>query len=197
VIVQESRRLSQMVDNVLLFSRSDRQALTIRREPVDVVALVADVVGAFRPQASSKQMTIDVEAGGVPRSVLADPNVIRQVLLNLLDNAAKYGVRGQRIAVRLTGTPESVSLSVEDEGPGIAEADRSRIWEPFWRAPGSAEGGTGLGLAIVRDLVTLHGGTAAVQSADVHGARFVATFRTPQADVAAATPDGRPVDQPV
>jgi len=197
VIVQESRRLSQMVDNVLLFSRSDRQALTIRREPVDVVALVADVVGAFRPQASSKQMTIDVEAGGVPRSVLADPNVIRQVLLNLLDNAAKYGVRGQRIAVRLTGTPESVSLSVEDEGPGIAEADRSRIWEPFWRAPGSAEGGTGLGLAIVRDLVTLHGGTAAVERADVHGARFVATFRTPQTDVAAATPDGRPVDQPV
>ena len=71
-------------------------------------------------------------------------------------------------------------------GQESRRADRAKIWEPFWRAPGSAEGGTGLGLAIVRDLVTLHGGTATVETAGARGARFVATFATPHPpDVAA------------
>jgi two-component system OmpR family sensor kinase len=72
-----------------------------------------------------------------------------------------------------------LAISVTDEGPGIPAADRARIWEPFWRGSGSAEGGTGLGLAIVRDLVSLHGGTITVDSAQPRGARFVATFAAP------------------
>ena len=198
VIVQESRRLSQMVDNVLLFSRSNRGVVTIRRETVDIAALVADVVGAFKPQAASKQMTVVLESDGVLRPVAVDPNVVRQVLLNLLDNAVKYGLRGQRITVRLRGAADALSLSVEDEGPGITPTDRAKIWEPFWRAPGSAEGGTGLGLAIVRDLVTLHGGTAAVEAGVARGARFVATFATPHPRaLEAVASDERTANQPV
>jgi signal transduction histidine kinase len=197
VIVQESRRLGQMVDNVLQFSRAGRPRAALRRESIDAPALVSDVVGAFRPQASSRHMTVQVDAGAVPDRVLADPDVIRQVLLNLLDNAVKYGARGQRIRVGLRQTAEGLALSVTDEGPGIPAADRPRIWEPFWRASASAEGGTGLGLAIVRDLVSLHGGTIAVESANPHGARFVATFAAPVTAVSDAALNPQRADQPV
>ena len=179
VIVQESRRLGQMVENVLLFSRAGRQPLALQREPVDAAAVVTDVVTVFRPQAASKAMAVELEIGDVPNRVVADANVIRQVLLNLLDNAVKYGARGQSIRVELRGTATELTLAVADEGAGIAPADRQRIWEPFWRGSSSAEGGTGLGLAIVRELVGQHGGTVTVDSAQPNGARFVATFAAP------------------
>ncbi len=179
VIVQESRRLSQMVDNVLLFSRAGRRTAAVVREPIDAAALVADVVSAFKPQAAAKQMTVDLDIGDVPAHMLADANAVRQVLLNLLDNAVKYGPRGQRVHVGLQPTAGGLSLSVADEGPGVAAADRVRIWEPFWRGSGSAEGGTGLGLAIVHDLVHLHGGVVNVEPVRPTGAKFVAIFAAP------------------
>jgi signal transduction histidine kinase len=196
VIVQESRRLGQMVDNVLLFTRAGRQGAAIRWEPVDAAAVAADTVSAFRPQAASKQMTVDLEIGDIPGAVLADPNAMRQVLLNLLDNAVKYGARGQRIRVELQGTADELTLSVTDEGEGVPAGDRARIWEPFWRTPASAEGGTGLGLAIVRELVGLHGGRVSVEAASPRGARFVATFSAPASRPSAAASPGH-VDQPV
>ena len=198
VIVQESRRLGQMVDNVLLFSRAGRPRAALHRESIDARALVTDVVGAFRPQASSRQMTIELDTADLPGRVLADPDVIRQVLLNLLDNAVKYGTRGQRIRVGLRGTADGFAISVTDEGPGVPAGNRARIWEPFWRASGSAEGGTGLGLAIVRDLVSLHGGSIGVDAAEPHGACFVATFAAPVTSPpdTAAVPSAR-ADQPV
>jgi signal transduction histidine kinase len=197
VIVQESRRLGQMVANVLLFSRAGRQPLTIRREPVDAAAIVTDVVNVFRPQAASKLMSLDVGIGDVPPLVLADANVIRQVLLNLLDNAVKYGARGQRIRVDLRGAADELTLTVSDEGAGVAPADRRRIWEPFWRGAASAEGGTGLGLAIVRELVSRHGGSVAVESAQPRGARFVAIFAAPAGPVADAVTGAARASQPV
>ena len=197
VIVQESRRLGQMVDNVLLFSRAGRQRATVRREPVDVTALAADIVSAFTPQAASKQMTVELAIGDVPGLVLADPNAVRQVLLNLLDNAVKYGARGQRIRVELKATADELTVSVADEGDGVSAADRGRIWEPFWRASSSAEGGTGLGLAIVRELVGLHGGTVSVESASPRGARFVATFAAPASLPPGSVMSASHVDQPV
>jgi signal transduction histidine kinase len=165
---------------------------------VDVVALVTDVVGAFRPQAASKQMIVDLNAPSGPLVLEVDPNAVRQVLLNFLDNAVKYGPRSQRIHVDVRDTAEGLALAVADEGPGIAAADRLRVWKAFWRAAGSPEGGTGLGLAIVRELVTLHGGTVAAESAGPRGARFVAVFAAPRvapAEVIAA--HDRAADQPV
>jgi signal transduction histidine kinase len=198
VIVQESRRLGQMVDNVLLFSRAGRPRAAIHREPIDARALVMDIVGAFRPQASSRDMTVELDAGDDPVLVVADRDVIRQVVLNLLDNAVKYGTRRQRVRVGLRTTPDGFAIGVSDEGPGVAAGDRARIWEPFWRASGSAEGGTGLGLAIVRDLVSLHGGTITVDGVEPHGARFVATFAAPAAPLpGAATVHPERADQPV
>jgi signal transduction histidine kinase len=119
------------------------------------------------------------------------------VLLNLLDNAVKYGARGQRIRVDLRGAADELTLTVSDEGAGVAPADRRRIWEPFWRGAASAEGGTGLGLAIVRELVSRHGGSVAVESAQPRGARFVAILAAPAGPVADAVTGAARASQPV
>ena len=181
VIVQEAKRLGQMVDNVLLFSRAGRGAAAITREPVDIAQLVSQVVDAFRQQAASRQSSLEVRVPAQQHMVSADANAIRQVLLNLLDNAIKYGRRGQTIGVEVVVEDPIARITVEDEGPGIADADVPQVWEPFWRGPGSAEGGTGLGLAIVRDLAERHGGTAAVERGARGGARFLVTFHAPAA----------------
>jgi signal transduction histidine kinase len=179
VIVQEARRLTQLVDNVLLFSRAGRGLTPIAREVVDAAALTAQVIETFRPQAASRQAAIEWSAPAGSLLVHADPNALRQVLLNLLDNAAKYGPRGQTIRVRLTHDGAMLGIAVEDDGPGVPAADAPRIWEPFWRAGGSPEGGTGLGLSIVRELSTRHGGAAVVEAAPGGGARFVVTVDAP------------------
>jgi signal transduction histidine kinase len=197
VIVQESRRLSQMVDNVLLFSRAGRGVAAVQRERIDPAAAIEATVETARPQAASKQAVIRLDAAQAATPVFVDPNALRQVLLNLLDNAVKYGPRGQTIHVRSAVCEGMLRLDVEDEGPGIAPADAARIWEPFWRAPGSAEGGTGLGLAIVRELAARHGGSATVEGGTAGGARFVVTFDAPISSPAAApVSSGRAANQP-
>jgi signal transduction histidine kinase len=190
IIVQEARRLSQMVDNVLLFSRASRGLGPLTREPVQPAALVMEIVEAFRPQAASKDASIVLATTGLTAEREMDQNAVRQMLLNLLDNAVKYGPRGQTVRVGVTSDATRVRLTVEDEGPGIAAEDRPKIWEPFWRASGSSEGGTGLGLAIVQELVTLHGGTATVEAGTAGGARFVLDLDAPVAAAhAAASPN--------
>ena len=142
-------------------------------------SVLAEAVDAFRPQAASKQVSIELEVSPDLASRLVDANALRQVLLNLLDNAVKYGPRGQVIRIRAVADGLFLRLEVTDEGPGVDTADVDRIWEPFWRAAGSAEGGTGLGLAIVRELANGHGGTARVERPASGGAHFVVTFDAP------------------
>jgi signal transduction histidine kinase len=179
VIVQESRRLSQMVDNVLLFSRVGRGMTAVHREPVHVATVLTRAVDAFRPQAASKHVTIELDISPDVATRLVDANALQQVLLNLLDNAVKYGPRGQVIRIHTAADASLLRLEVADGGPGVASGDVDRIWEPFWRASGSAEGGTGLGLAIVRELANGHGGSARVERPATGGAQFVVTFDAP------------------
>lgn len=181
IIVQEARRLGQMVDNLLTFSRTGRGPSTPCREPIDLGSLTMDVVEGFQQQAVSKDAKIVLTASGEMSSLLVDPNALRQILLNLLDNAVKYGPRGQTVHVGVATQASRLRITVDDEGPGIALDERAQIWEPFWRASGSVEGGTGLGLAIVRELATIHGGTAKAETAASGGARFVIDLDAPPA----------------
>jgi len=104
------------------------------------------------------------------------------MLLNLLDNAVKYGPSGQTVTLGLTVADGRARVSVDDEGPGVPAAERERIWDRFWRLErdrGSAVAGTGIGLSVVRELVALHGGRTWVEDApasqrgDRAGSRFV------------------------
>lgn len=175
VIVREARRLMHLVENALHFARADRPQLHIAPEPVDLATLTREILVTFAPLAWAAPVTLR-ECIDDHFFVVIDPAAYRQILLNLLDNAVKFGPAGQTITVRLARTteePSRVQLTVEDEGPGVSPVDRERIWTPFVRLPVTGRGapGTGIGLAIVRDLVARHGGRAWVEGAE--GAHFI------------------------
>jgi signal transduction histidine kinase len=129
-------------------------------------------------------------------SALIDRDAFRQILLNLLDNAVKYGPPGQVVTVRVWREDARVRLAVEDQGVGVPIADRERIWAPFVRASAVSGGhtpqtGTGIGLAVVRDLVARHGGRAWVESTDRGGARFVVELTATDAGSLRITSESR------
>jgi len=108
-----------------------------------------------------------------------DDDALRQVLLNLLDNAVKYGPEGQEVRVGVRPRSPGALVWVDDEGPGIPTGDRERIWQRFFRLDAhreSAIAGTGIGLTVVRDLVAQHGGRSWVETGERGGARFVVEF---------------------
>ena len=124
----------------------------------------------------------------------ADRGALRQILLNLLDNAAKYGPAGQTISVGSAAAPAThgarVRFWVEDQGPGIPAADRERVWEPYVRlsrTTESATGGSGIGLSVVRELVTLHNGAAWIEANGADGGARV-VVELPVNSASAAVP---------
>jgi signal transduction histidine kinase len=180
IIDQEARRLTYLVENVLNFSRAEKGANRITPASLDLDTEMRDAVEMFTPLARSRRMSVRLSStSGL--TVSADRDALRQILLNLLDNAAKYGPPGQTITVGGAVAPATngarVRFWVEDEGPGIPAADRDRVWEPYVRLNRSAEsatGGSGIGLSVVRELVGLHGGAAWIESAGASGgARIV------------------------
>ncbi|GLC23986.1 sensor histidine kinase [Roseisolibacter agri] len=192
IIDQEARRLTHLVENVLQFSRSERRVTRLSPEPTRLADEVRDTVEAFTPIAQARGVSVACEPTcDVHASV--DRAALRQALLNLLDNAVKYGPTGQTVRVGLRAVGPFAHLWVEDQGPGIAPRDRERVWLPFFRLErdaGSAVAGSGIGLAVVRDLVTLHGGRVRVEDAPGGGARLLLEL---PADAAPAVP---PVDVP-
>lgn len=174
-IERETTRLSHLVENVLRFSTIGGDEST-HAVPTNIGSEAATIVDEFRPLAVSKKVNIEVSTDELPVAPLK-PDALRHVLLNLLDNAVKYGPAGQTVRVRVTTTPTFVELAVEDEGPGVAPSERERIWRAFTRGERGAEtGGSGIGLSVVREVAQVHGGTARVESAPSGGARFVVSF---------------------
>ena len=165
------------MENILLFSHLGADASRLEKERTDLGELVEDVVEASLPIAAQRGMQIVVHVAS-RIYVLVDPRAMRQVVVNLLDNALKYGPPGQivRVDVRQIGT--RAELSVQDQGPGIARADHHRIWEPFVRLGRYAgtTAGSGIGLAVVRGLVERHGGNIRIEDGGEAGARFVVTL---------------------
>ncbi len=190
VIHRESMRLARLVDNVLLHARGEHHELPLERRWVDACDVVDEVVGHMGPAASARGARL---CGVTPArcSVYVDPDALRQILLNLLDNAIKYGPDGQTVTITLSPpTPRdpALSITVDDQGRGIPARDRRRIWSPFVRLEdrGGATGGSGLGLSVVRDLARRHGGRVEVQDAPGGGARLLLVL--PQDDVADEAP---------
>jgi signal transduction histidine kinase len=175
IIDQEARRLSHLVENVLLYAKSERHRTVISPRPTPLGQEVAQAVESFGPFCRSRDSRIRCE---LESDVIAnvDRFALRQILLNLFDNALKYGPSGQEITVGLAVFDGSVRLWVDDEGPGIPPAQWARVFEPFYRVAGEAErsvAGSGIGLAVVRELATLHGGRAWAEDAPGGGARVM------------------------
>ena len=180
-IVRETRRLVGLVDNVLLFSRSGALELTPSLRPVGVDELLDDVVDAVRLAVDDAGQTIEM-VGERGLTVTADGRLVRQALVNLVDNALKYGKAGQLIRLGAERNGERVRISVEDDGPGVPEAERTRVFEPYTRLPEdqvSERTGTGLGLAVVRRISEACGGRVWIEDGTTRGARVVVELRAP------------------
>lgn len=178
IIDQEAHRLTHLVENLLHFSRSERRLTRLSPAPAPLAPLLQEATEGFAPLAAARGVTLQTElADGVVAPVDAD--ALRQMLLNLLDNAVKYGPAGQTVTLGLTATDGRARIWVDDQGPGIPAADRERIWDRFWRLErdrGSAVAGTGIGLSVVRELVALHGGRAWAEDAPTSGGRAGSRF---------------------
>lgn len=178
IIDEEAQRLTYLVENVLAFARSEHGRSAVTVEPLEMDREMQAAMDAFAPLARVRRAKINssIEPGLVSR---VDPRGLRQIVLNLLDNAVKYGPIGQTVNVSLSGTADKVFIAVEDKGPGVPRSEREKIWDPYvrlTRATESAAGGSGIGLSIVRELVRLHGGRTWVEDAQSGGARFVVEF---------------------
>jgi two-component system phosphate regulon sensor histidine kinase PhoR len=175
VIDREARRLTLLVENLLQFSRVGRRLPRPSVAPCELGPLLAEVVDGFQPLAAAAGARLRTQASpGLWAEVDAD--ALRKVLTNLLDNAVKYGPRGQQVDVRLERSGDRLRLIVEDEGPGIPAADRERVFERFHRLGrdrASLVAGTGLGLAVVRELVAIWDGRCWVEAGSRGGARVV------------------------
>jgi signal transduction histidine kinase len=179
-IVHEARRLMQMVDNVLQFSRARRTRVGPASDtpPLPLEPVLRSVAQNFRPLADAAGAQLDV-ATDDDVVVLADEGAVRQIVLNLLDNATKYGPRGQTIRMIAERNGVAARLVVEDEGPGVPVEERYLIWDPWVRLQrdrNGHRGGTGIGLAVVRELAESLGGRVWVEDG-TRGARFVVELR--------------------
>jgi signal transduction histidine kinase len=175
-IERETTRLGHLVENVLRFSRVGRKDAS-KTTPVDVAAETQRIVEEFRPLAASRSAKVESHVAPVPRVPLRE-DALRRVLLNLLDNAVKYGPVGQTIDVSVAPHDGEVRVAVSDQGPGVPSSEREKVWLAFERgiAAGIAPG-SGIGLSVVRDVVEAHGGRAWVESVPGGGARFVVALR--------------------
>ncbi|MFE1050080.1 sensor histidine kinase [Streptomyces olivaceus] len=158
----EAARMGGLLDDLLLLARLDADEVEapLRREDTDLKELVRQAADAFRAGHPGHPLTL--RAGPAAVQAHLDPQRVRQVLDNLLTNAAVHTPPGTAVSVTLSGTPEAARVSVADTGPGIPAADRERIFDRFYRvdkARSRDRGGSGLGLSVAASLVRAHGGT--------------------------------------
>ena len=174
IIDQEARRLSFLVESILSFTRPEAGALSPVR--TDLAAEIEEIIEAFEPLAQTHSVHLTTK---LERALVADVDrgALRQVLLNLLDNAVRYGPAGQRVTVTTASAGGSWTMEVSDQGPGIPVDERERIFAPYYRMQrdaGGPVGGTGIGLAVVSRLVKQHGGEIHVAGVPgAAGSRFV------------------------
>ena len=161
-----TRRLITMVDHLISDAMADAFDITIRREPVDVAALIAEVSEANRPSAVNKQQTISVSAP-TGRVTMCDQDRMREAIDNLVSNAIKYSPVGGRITLLVDYDAEHTVIRVTDEGAGLSPEDLGRLFGRFQRLsakPTAGESSTGLGLSIVKRIVDMHDGQISADS---------------------------------
>lgn len=169
-VLPEAQRIRDLVEDMLTLAASDEHGLTVAAIDVDVDDLVADTAATVRHQ----HPNLLVEARIAPARVVGDPRALQRLIRNLADNAAAHA--HSRVLLAVQDGADSVRLVVDDDGPGIPAADRTRVFERFVRLQsdrGRESGGTGLGLAIVAEIVRAHAGVVTIEDSPWGGARIV------------------------
>ena len=187
IIHNESDRMGRLVANLLDFARLERERHSLHLEKTNIAQLVTKDLEAYRYQIQKEGFSLIAQVDSRVPDTLADPNAVSMAFFNLLDNAVKYSGERKQVTVRVYRTDGFVNLSVTDEGPGIPESERSKIFEKFFR--GSLAGsmkvrGSGLGLSIIRQVAEMHAGEIRVESEPGQGSTF--TLKLPIRDTSGA-----------
>ena len=163
VIGKEAERLSGLVEELLDFSRMESGHIVLKRQRLDVLAELEEAVFLFRDRTTRAGLSLEYSGGEELLPVMGDPARLRQVFVNLLDNAVKYTPRGGRIRVEAAQLPGRVQVVISDTGVGIAPEELPRVRQKFYQTD-PANPGSGIGLALVDEIVRLHGGRMEMDS---------------------------------
>lgn len=178
LIDEDAARLARLIDDLLALSQIESQAVPLKLSAVELKPLVESVAASLQPGIGQRRLSVTLD---IPTGILAraDPDRLRQVLANLLDNAIKYNKDGGTIKIVAARHDGWIKVTVADTGVGIPEQDLPRIFERFYRVDKARSrelGGTGLGLSIVKHIVESHGGQVTVRSQVNRGSTFSVTF---------------------
>jgi signal transduction histidine kinase len=176
-MLEEADRLASLVDRLLMLSRAETGQSKFSNDDIDLRALADEVATHLGVLAEEKKQTIAVECLGTPHA-RADRLVVRQAVINLVDNAIKFSPVGGRVRIRVADGARKVTLDVIDSGPGIDAEARTRIFDRFYRAAtaSGAAPGTGLGLSIAKGAVEANSGRLTLESAEPGACTFRVTL---------------------
>lgn len=175
VIINETERLSRMVEELLDFSRMQSGHFTLQKSTMDILAELGDAVLIYMDKAAREQITISYEEPEMLPFVYGDKNRIRQVFINIIDNAVKYSDAGGSVSIRASEENGMICVVVADTGCGIREADLPKIKTKFYK-PNHTRRGSGIGLAVADEIIAAHGGTLEIQSKEGKGTRVTITL---------------------
>ena len=178
IILNESRRLSTMVEELLEFSKMEDGRFTLRMEQVDLQAEFEDAIFTYRELFRQEGIELEYDGGEEELPPIdGDPERLKQVFCNVLDNASKHGGSGKRITASICEEGDEQVVRVRDYGPGIPQGELPFVKQKFYKGSSKARG-SGIGLAVCDEIVNLHGGTFTIGNAEGGGA--VVTIRLPE-----------------
>ncbi len=163
VIVNETERLQQMVEELLDFSRMQNGHFTLQSATMDILAELGDAVLIYSEKARKETKEIIYDEPEMLPFVFGDKNRIRQVFINVIDNAVKYSSAGDRVTIKAYESGDNVVVSVQDTGVGIKQSDLAKVKTKFYKANHTRRG-SGIGLAVADEIISMHGGTLSIDS---------------------------------
>lgn len=178
-IIQSANRLKGMVVSILDLEAIERGGITLNLEPINLCELLNDVCDEFRQQAANKGITIETYWKETDSFIRSDKQYFFQVMSNLISNALKFSNRNSKITIELESDSKTSAISISDQGPGISDEDRPKLFKKFQKLtarPTDGENSTGLGLAIAKELVERMGGQISCESRVGFGTKFIVKF---------------------
>ena len=174
-IINETERLSRMVEELLDFSRMQSGRLTVQPEPMDILAELGDAVLIYMEKAKREHIRIIYQEPEMLPFVYGDKNRIRQVFINVIDNALKYSNPGGLVTVSAEAVAEQIQVRISDNGVGISAADLPKVKTKFFKANHTRRG-SGIGLAVANEIITMHHGKLDIQSELGKGTTVIITL---------------------
>jgi signal transduction histidine kinase len=178
IILKEARRLTKMVEELLEFTRIEDGRFTLNIEMIDIAAELEDAIFMFRELLHQDELEFEYHSDlSDSMYIPGDPNRLKQVFLNLFDNAAKYGRDGKRIRVVVTSEDDYVKVTIRDFGSGVPVDELDNVKMKFYKGSNAKDRGSGIGLAVCEEIVKYHGGSMELNNADDGG--FLVTIILP------------------